>query len=769
MREKDKNKVEPKNNLVLEANGDRIVLGLIVLCFLAFAIHHIVAYDVWWQLKAGQLVRQTGFPTTDPFSYAFPGQIWTEVRWFYCVVISLIYEWLGPDSLIAAKVVLLSIGGFCLWLFGRQEARWAVNIGLLSALILMHQRLMIRPELVSYVLLAVYLLLIRRFQTTGKSHWLFALPLLQIIWVNSHSIYILGPVVLWLFAGAEVVDKMMGRQQADGEAASSGNVKWLILISVATSLACLVNPYGINGALFAFELFREMQSDNALSGLITELRGPFANPALTLAFVSYLVVIAISAYGFVLRRRTLPLGWFLLWAAFFYLSIMAERNNALFGIVAGASIMVNFGGLSVRSRLVWMVRGVCALFLVVMVPLIVSNYYYRTIDPDRRFGFGVAERRVPIKAMEFVESQGLPKPVITGMGASSYVLFKDGPKSVYIDGRLEVYGPSAIAEGVKIFSTGEGLLDTVSRLNIFTLIGHIENDNVLVQRLINDPAWSTVYYDDSHIIFVRNDPSMQEIVQRLKMNWTDPKPITVETPPHFRSNQFLTRVFPSVGESGPARTLGRLYLLAGNTQLAQTSFEEAIRQWPDDPQVTFPLGVMYRAQKREAEAKKLLAKVPDEMYKQHNNMVFAGTVYESNNNWQAATDAWLQVADLGDKSFEVYQHVAQAAVKAERWDAAFTAFDAMIKIKPNDVGLLNNFGAVAERLDKRQEGSAALTKSLQLNPAQADVATQLGIIKLKQGDVNGARQAFEQAVSADPSFEPAIRQMEKLRAAQAPK
>ena len=355
------------------------------------------------------------------------------------------------------------------------------------------------------------------------------------------------------------------------------------------------------------------------------------------------------------------------------------------------------------------------------------------------------------------------------MGDSSYVLFKDGPKSVYVDGRLEVYGPSAIAEGVKTFSTGEGLLESVTRLNIFTLIAHIENDNVLVQRLINDPAWSAVYYDDSHIIFVRNAPSTQDIVQRLKINWLDPQPLKIETPPQFRNDHFLTGVFPSVGESGPARTLGRLYLLAGNTQLAQTSFEEAIRQWPDDPQVSFPLGIMYRAQKREAEAKKLLAKVPDEMFKQHNNQVFAATMYESNYNWQAATDAWLQVANLGDKSFAVYQHVAQAAVNAERWDAAYTAFDAMIKIKPNDIDLLNNFGAVAERLNKGPDAVPALTRSLQLNPAQADVATQLGIIKLKQGDANGARQAFEQALSADPSFQPAIRQMEKLRAAQTPK
>jgi len=765
---REKNKAEPQRQTFLEANADRIVLGLIVLCLLAFGIHHIIAYDIFWQLKTGELVRRSGFPSIDPFSYGYPGRPWIEVRWAYCVAISLLNDWLGLNSLIIAKLALLIAGGYCLWQVGKREAPWAVNVGLLAALILMHQRLMIRPELVTYALLAGYLLLIRRFQTSGSFHWLLPLPLLQIIWVNSHSLYILGPVVLSMFAGAEIIDNIMGRHAGEDAAVKALRTKWTIIMLIAISLACVVNPYGINGATFAFQLFSEMQSDSAVSSVITELRSPFAAPILSLAFVSYCVVTAISGYGFWIRRRSMALGWFLLWAAFFYLFVTAERNNALFGIVAGATIIINFGGLVVRPAVIWAARGACALFLLVMIPLIVSNFYYRTIDPDRRFGFGFAERRFPVKAMQFVESEGLPLPVITGMAESSYVLFKEGPASVFIDGRAEVYGPATIAEGVKTFSTGEGLLDVAKRANVYSLIANIENDNLLVQKLMGDSAWSPVYFDDSHIIFLRNDPATETHIQRLKIDWQDPHPGVVSAPPQFRPDSFLTGVFPSVGDSGPARSLGRLYMMGGNNNLAQASFEEALNQWSDDPQVCFPLGVMYRAQKREAEAKKLFAKVPEDMFRQHNNQVFAGTMYEKNENWPAATDAWLQVAALGDKSYEVYQHVAQAAVNSERWDAAYTAFDAMAKLKP-DVDLLNNLGAVAEKLNKRQEAAAALARSIQLNPAQPETATQLGLIRIKLGDNAGAKQAFEQALVADPSFEPPRRYLEKLRTAQGSK
>lgn len=757
---------EPQNLSFLENNADHIVLGLIALCLVVFAIHHIIAYDFFWQLKTGQLVRQSGLPATDPFSYAFPNHIWTEVRWGYCVAISLIYDWLCIDWLIVAKTIMLLLAGFFLWQFGRSDARWAVNLGLLAALVMMHQRLMVRPELVTYVLLAVYFLLLRRFQTETKLKWLLPLPLLQILWINTHTLYILGPVVVWTFAGSEIVDRMLGRMQAGDE--NSENVKWLVLTAIAVSLACLVNPYGFDGAIFAFELYREMSSDKELSGLINELRSPFSAPSVSLAFVGYCTVIAISAFGFFVRRHVVPVSWFLVWAAFLYLSAVSDRNSALFGIAACASIIINYGSLAVKPSLIWTARAACAGFAVVMVPLIVSNYYYRTIDPDTKFGFGLAERRFPIKAMEFVDAQGLPKPVITNLAESSYPLFKEGPQSVFVDGRLEVYGSANIVESVKTYSTGEGLLETVTRLNVFTVIANIENDNVLVTKLMNDRAWTSVYYDDSHILFLRNAPETADFIARLQINWQDPNPIKVEPPPQFTANGFLTGIFPSIGDSSPQRALGRLFLLAGNYTLAQKHLEEALTQWPDDPQVAFPLGVMYRAQKREAEAKALLAKVPEEMFRNHNNQVFAGTMYENAGNWPAATDAWLQVAAIGDKSYEVYQHLARASVIAERWDAAYTAFDAMVRTKP-DVDTLNSLGAVAEKLNKRQEAAAALARSLQLNPAQAETATQLGLIRIKLGDNNGAKQAFEQALLADPSFEPPKRYLEKLRAAQAPK
>ena len=111
----------------------------------------------------------------------------------------------------------------------------------------------------------------------------------------------------------------------------------------------------------------------------------------------------------------------------------------------------------------------------------------------------------------------------------------------------------------------------------------------------------------------------------------------------------------------------------------------------------------------------------------------------------------------------------QTAVAAEKWDAAYTAFDTLSKTSLNDVDTLNSLAAVADKLNKKQEAIAALEKSLQLNSAQPEVATEMGLMKLKLGDKNGAYQAFEKAVAADPSFEPAVKYLEKMHTAQTQK
>ena len=45
-----------------------------------------------------------------------------------------------------------------------------------------------------------------------------------------------------------------------------------------------------------------------------------------------------------------------------------------------------------------------------------------------------------IRALEFVRESGLPTPVLHDLGDGGYVMFAGGPGSVFVDGRVEIYG-----------------------------------------------------------------------------------------------------------------------------------------------------------------------------------------------------------------------------------------------------------------------------------------------------------------------------------------
>ena len=74
------------------------------------------------------------------------------------------------------------------------------------------------------------------------------LPFVQVAWVNSHGLFVLGPIIL--------VMAILDAALRPGSLASGARRWWRIvgIGSLATFAACLVNPYGLRGAVYPIEL-----------------------------------------------------------------------------------------------------------------------------------------------------------------------------------------------------------------------------------------------------------------------------------------------------------------------------------------------------------------------------------------------------------------------------------------------------------------------------------------------------------------------------------
>ena len=748
--------------------ADRMIPALLFATIVCFAVHKIDAYDVWWQLKTGEWVLAHGFPSTDPFSYATPDRTWIEMRWLFCVTTNLLFKAFGLNALIVAETVMLLLAFGCLWLVDTKAPIWARCLGVSCALAAAHLRFTVRPEIVTFLLLAFTLLALRRYKNGGSAGWIYALPVLQLVWTNSHTLFVLGPVTLWIYTLAEMAAGWAPISTVRAAALPKNRLGPLLVGAALSTAGCLASPYFLAGALFPLQLFGQIQSGHAVREIITEMQSPLARAGFSVFFLRYPVVMVVSALGFVLNRRRLSPGLLALWGAYLYLSLQSERNFALFGFVAGVAVIVNYGEAAIckgpsraMPALAWSARVACAALALVAIPAVATDFYYQRIDPARRFGFGVAKNRFPIRAMAFIDAQKLAGPLLSNLVDASYVLFDRGPKSVYIDGRLEVYSGEILKQADDLFKSGNGFDEVVARHGIGTVLIAHGTDGNLFRTVSRKTDWAPIYFDETHGVFVRITPEARAFVEAQRIDWNAPARHDVEVPARMGPADPLAGFWPKVADDVAPKALGQLALLTGNLQLARERFEAALRARPDDGDAALHLGVVCRALGDDLRASELLAPADAARI---GTAKAAAAAFESSGSFEAAIATYDAMIARDGGTTEVYQKLAQAALGANRLDIADRVYHRLAEDEPNATQYLNALALVATRREAYDEALGYFDRSLSIAPRQPAVLTAMGVVRVRMGQPDAARKEFARALEIDPNYQPARRELGALGA-----
>lgn len=175
-----------------------------------------------------------------------------------------------------------------------------------------------RSQIVSVYFLAVFLAVIKLSRL--EKRYLFALPLLSLLWVNSHSGFFLGPLVVFVF----LLDQgyRLWRKQI-----SLKDFKFTLTVFGLTILATLLNPLG-------FSVYQEVlrHAQVPLNTLIAEWLPPAPGQILFIISLVALVVSLLSR-----GRRPDVLG--ILSVLFFgLLAADARRNLPLFALAAAFAL-----------------------------------------------------------------------------------------------------------------------------------------------------------------------------------------------------------------------------------------------------------------------------------------------------------------------------------------------------------------------------------------------------------------------------------------------
>jgi hypothetical protein len=550
--------------------AEALLLFALLLAFAAaLSLQDIRSFDYWWLLATGRLIAETGaVPKADPYTFTAPGARWVDIHWLHQLGLYELFSLGGHAAVVAAKLVLVLAWVGLLAPIGRRRARPAVSVAALGLMLVVSaNRIMPRPELPTFALLAAVLLLLDRFERTG-GRAVYGIVAIQLVWVNLHGLFAIGIALCAIHLAGECARPL------GGNAVRWDRVRRLASVVALSIVASLANPHGLDGALYPLaqlDMVGSAERRGWFGVMVSELRPPIGTLK-PFALTAFLLLAGLSLASIALNRRRVREADALSWVAFFYLAIGAQRNVALFATVAAPLLVRNLNdwldGRARSPRAEALAVVATALALLALLVDVGRNRFFVRVGTWRTPGMGVVEGFNPIGAAEWIARERPEAPVAHTMSDGGYLIWRLWPAyEVMVDGRLEVYGTEAFERLHFTDPDSFERLDAEYHFGTVLLSYRRVDFDSLLHHLDTSPTWRLAYLDDVSAVFVR-EPSRFAAVDLDAGDLFPPAEASGSV--HLDMERLRAR----------ARVLAALR----RYDLALSIWEEALARYPDIPE-----------------------------------------------------------------------------------------------------------------------------------------------------------------------------------------
>ncbi len=445
------------------AGGLRVWLwGLIGLMFVLGATlgwRQITSPDIGFHLATARwIVENHALPATDPFTYTVSDHPYIDLQWLFQLLVYGLHQAAGVGGIIIATIVLTFVfGGLLLARTRWRDGRLPVGAAVLLLLFFLGNLWEPRPHLLSWVFGSLVLLVLAE-HARGSRRWLWVLPLVMLVWVNTHSLFVLGLVIVATYALVEGVMSRLRSRPIDR--------RLMIWCGVAAAV-CVLNPYHVHGVALPFTQFGMIQSGGGVKSMTTgiaEFQSPFAaarffragHLALFQPALCWWLFTGLSIVGLIAgRRRCRPAEW-VLFAGFLYLFWRANKNFGYFAMVAfpvaaaglddlGAAVV---GRLTRRAPQARVPRrgplaALSALSVVTIGAIVgvTSGWWYDAGWTYHRPGAAMNPDALPVGACQFIHEHDIDGRVINCLADGGYIAWATR-RPIFVYGQLEVTGPA---------------------------------------------------------------------------------------------------------------------------------------------------------------------------------------------------------------------------------------------------------------------------------------------------------------------------------------
>lgn len=572
---------------------------LISFVTLFFSLRNIYGEDVGFHLRAAEWMTQNlSLPPNEAFIYTDSGKEYINLNWIYQLILYAVYSLWG-----SAGMILLNssfILGAVYFLFSRiihwnsLLLPWIILVGILAV----STSFEIRPHSLSWFFLGSTLYVLENYYN-GNEKIIRWLPLIMVFWVNTHSLFVLGLVVL------------VGYVISVYRKNKSIPKRFLIYGTVATFI-CFLNPYGWRGFFFPFEQASALREGNIFKENIRELQSPFEISKYDISFYNIIsgwhffdLFVVITVISFLLKWKKFGIHERILSIIFFLFACSAVKNIGyfVFAVTSFIANVISQSKMPIRTKQQKKdgkyFKPIMITFILVCLFLLLTirtNAFYIHYRASYRFGFGWSNSNLPINATEFLLKNNLHGKILNQLDFGGYLEFFAKTQTA-IDGRLDAIGEKLFQEQVN--ANTDNAKDFLLRKynpQIIIFSYFITPDWIVFLQKKTD--WRLAYVDGNAAIYLRNDyavsvPAVEEkdIMASLK-SYSDSEIDSLvrkkETASIF-SLLFKTQYFPEEDHN----LLAFCFYYGWVHAAKQVSANAFVRATSDYPEIYQNLGSVY--------------------------------------------------------------------------------------------------------------------------------------------------------------------------------
>ncbi len=505
-----------------------LALSGFLFLFLAHKIN-LPAADLGRHIKNGEVflhaseygISRSALLHTNFFSYTYPDFPFINHHWGSGILAYLTYSAFGWNGLSLAYILLI-IGAFCiLFLLISKKTPLYASIPLALFLVpLIAERTEVRPEALSYLFIAIFLYILVQFRDDKLAKkYLYLLPILTVLWVNTHIYAIFSPLFIGAFLFESVLRKAQG---GDRE-----KVKILLTCMVVSALALLVSPYGLEGALYPFKIFSNygyLVAENQSIPFLQKLN--FINPNFLWWKLSFGIMVLLSGFCLVYNKRKFPIALFCITLAFGYLSFTGIRHLSAFGLVLLLFLGILLATLCEKVDTVekrhnaWTVSFLLSLLIVIFSCV----HFYDRLPTNSSWGLGLLPGNED--SAIFVKQTGIKGPFFSNYDIGGFIIFnlytKERKEKVFVDNRPESYPKAFFSDVYVPMQENNDVWKKVSSEENFNAIWFYRLDSTpwaqsFLIAHIKDPEWAPVYVDNFTIIFLKRNSENEMIIKQFEL------------------------------------------------------------------------------------------------------------------------------------------------------------------------------------------------------------------------------------------------------------